>query len=157
MSLICFQFSTWHQSLVVLERKILCVTFYSSFKSFECLFLNVILTTILAFTFNVWNIEKLNGNNLKDEDGIFLTWEIYAIISRKLLPLEIEFEKNVLEGSTHEHDTFMKKDKLVFGSIFLNVVDSLLHHATYLRNAYETWDNLFTKHNMLVIVTIMST
>jgi hypothetical protein len=73
------------------------------------------------------------------------------------LPLEIEFEKNVLEGSTHEHDTFMKKDKLVFGSIFLNVVDSLLHHATYLRNAYETWDNLFTKHNMLVIVTIMST
>ncbi len=89
----------------------------------------------MASTFNVWNIEKLNGNNLKDEDGIFLTWEIYAIISRKLLPLEIEFEKNVLEGSTHEHDTFMKKDKLVFGSIFLNVVDSLLQHSTYLRNA----------------------
>jgi hypothetical protein len=83
-------FSTWHQSLVVLERKIICVAFYScSFKRFECLFFNVILVTIMAFTFNVWTIEKLNGNNLKDEDEIFLSQEIYAIISRKLLPLEI--------------------------------------------------------------------
>ncbi len=59
------------------------------------------------------------------------------------MPLEIEFEKNVLEGSTHEHHTFMNKDKLVFGTILLSVVDYLLHHVAHLRNAKETWDNLF--------------
>jgi hypothetical protein len=60
------------------------------------------------------------------------------------LPLEIEFEKNVLEGSTHEHHTFMKKDKLIFRTIFLNVVNFLLCHVAHLRNAKEVWNNLFT-------------
>lgn len=98
----------------------------------------------MAFTFHVWSIEKLNGNNLKDEDEIFLTPEIYAIISKKLLLLEIEFENFVLKGSTHEHHIFMKKDKLIFGTIFLNVVNSLLRHVAHLRNAKEVWNNLFT-------------
>jgi hypothetical protein len=36
----------------------------------------------------------------------------------------------------------MKKDKLVCGTIILNVVDSLLHHVTCAETAKDAWDNL---------------
>jgi hypothetical protein len=39
----------------------------------------------------------------------------------------------------------MKKDKLVHGTIFLNVVDSLLHYLACIKIAKDVWDN-FVQH-----------
>jgi hypothetical protein len=36
----------------------------------------------------------------------------------------------------------MTKDKLACGTIFLNVVDFLLHHVTHATTAKDAWDNL---------------
>jgi len=35
----------------------------------------------------------------------------------------------------------MKKDKLVHGIVFLNVVDSLLHYVACTKIAKDVWDN----------------
>jgi hypothetical protein len=37
----------------------------------------------------------------------------------------------------------MKKDKSACGTIFLNVVGSLLHHATHAKRVKEAWDNFY--------------
>jgi hypothetical protein len=44
------------------------------------------------------------------------------------LPSKVEFGEIVLERSNFEHHLFFK-DKVVHGTILLNVVDSLLHHV----------------------------
>jgi hypothetical protein len=36
----------------------------------------------------------------------------------------------------------MKKDILAHGTILLNVVDFLLHYATYAKATKDAWDNL---------------
>jgi hypothetical protein len=38
---------------------------------------------------------------------------------------------------------FKKKEKLVCGTILLNVVDSLLHHVARVEIAKDTWDNFY--------------
>jgi hypothetical protein len=43
------------------------------------------------------------------------------------LPSKIELGKFVLKWNGHEHHMFMKKDKLVHKTIFLNVVIFFLH------------------------------
>jgi hypothetical protein len=58
--------------------------------------------------------------------------KICEIISGKLLSLDIKFQGIVLEGNTYGHCTFMKKNKLVHETIFLNVVDFMLHHVTHM-------------------------
>jgi hypothetical protein len=34
------------------------------------------------------------------------------------------------------------KDKLAYGTIFLNIVDSLLHHVTSAKTTKDAWENL---------------
>ncbi len=68
--------------------------------------------------------------------------DLWEIISRMLLSSKIEFEKIILEGGVHKHHMFMQKNKLVHGTMFLNVVDSLLHHVACVKNAKQAWDNL---------------
>ncbi len=58
------------------------------------------------------------------------------------MPPEVEFEKNDFEGGIFEQCLFMKKDKLVHGTIFLNVVDYWLHDVTCVETAKDAWDNL---------------
>jgi hypothetical protein len=58
-----------------------------------------------------------------------------------LLHPKVEFGDIVPEGSTLEHCLFMKKDKLVHGTLFLNVVDSLLHNVACTEIAKDVWDN----------------
>ncbi len=63
------------------------------------------------------------------------------------MPLYVEF--GVPKGSIHELHMFMKKYKLVHRTIFLNIVDFLLHHPTHAKSAKNIWDNLyatFEKH-----------
>jgi hypothetical protein len=62
----------------------------------------------MVSTFNVQNIEKLNGNNLhtwKMKMEFFLhekdLWEIIG--TKKNLPPKVEFFKKILEGGTFEH------------------------------------------------------
>jgi hypothetical protein len=56
--------------------------------------------------------------------------DLWEITSKELLPQEVEFGEIVPKGGTLEYHLFMKKDKLTCGTIFFNVVDSLLYHAT---------------------------
>jgi hypothetical protein len=56
---------------------------------------------------------------------------------------KIKFGKFVSLGTTHEHCMLMKKDKLACGTILLNVVDSLLHHAAHAKSVKEAWDNFY--------------
>jgi hypothetical protein len=100
----------------------------------------------MASTSCALNMEKLNGNN-------FHTWKVTTkfflheiflqeITSKELLPLEVEFGEIVCKGITLEHHLFMKKDKLTYGTIFLNVVDYLLHHVTHVEIVKDAWYNL---------------
>jgi hypothetical protein len=57
------------------------------------------------------------------------------MILGEVLPLDIEFGKFVLKGSTHKHHIFMKKYKLVHEIIFLNIVLLSLHHVAHAKNA----------------------
>ncbi len=59
-----------------------------------------------------------------------------------LLPSKIEFEKIILEGGVHKRCMFMQKNKLVHGTMFLNVIDFLLHHVACVKNTKQAWDNL---------------
>jgi hypothetical protein len=53
------------------------------------------------------------------------------------LPSKVKFGEIILEGSIFEHHLFMKKDKLVQGTILLNVIDSLFHHVAHGRIAKD--------------------
>ncbi len=58
------------------------------------------------------------------------------------MPPKVELEEIILEGGTIQHHLFMKKDKLVCGTIILNVVDLLLHHVVCAKIAKDAWDNI---------------
>jgi hypothetical protein len=58
------------------------------------------------------------------------------------LPPKVELGEIILERGTIQHHLFMKKDKLVCGTIILNVVDSLLHHVACAKTTKDAWDNL---------------
>jgi hypothetical protein len=90
---------------------------------------------------------------MEDEVGILLhETDLWEIILGELLLLKVEFGKIVPRGGTLEHCLFIKKDKissnliilkLVHGTIFLNVVDSLLHHVTCAKTTKNAWDNFY--------------
>jgi hypothetical protein len=88
----------------------------------------------------------------------FLLHEIFLwkITSQRLLSSKIEFGKIILEGGIHERCIFMQKDKLVGGTIFLNVVDSLFHHVACANIAKEAWVS-FTTHHMYMFVYYICT
>ncbi len=67
--------------------------------------------------------------------------DLWEITLRDLLHPKVEFGKIVPKGGTFEHRLFMKKDKLVHGIVFLNVVDSLLHYVACTKIAKDVWDN----------------
>jgi uncharacterized protein YehS (DUF1456 family) len=95
----------------------------------------IVLITIIACSFDVQSIEKLNGNN-------FHTWkmkiqfflhekDLWEIISKELLPSKIEFEEMFLKENIHEFIFFHEERQVVSLNIILNVVDILWHHVTY--------------------------
>jgi hypothetical protein len=55
----------------------------------------------------------------------------------------LEFGKNIFEGGNFEYCLFIKKDKLVHQTIFLNVGDLLLHHVAHAETIKNAWDNLY--------------
>jgi hypothetical protein len=57
------------------------------------------------------------------------------------LPPKVELGEIILGGPI-KHHLFMKKNKLVCGTIILNVVDSLLHHVACAETTKDAWDNL---------------
>ncbi len=62
------------------------------------------------------------------------------------MSLEVEFGEIVCEGITLEHHLFMKKDDLIYGTIFFeNVVDYLLHHVTHVEIVKDAWE-IFVQH-----------
>jgi len=67
------------------------------------LFFAIVLFIIIASIFYAQSIEKLNGNKFhtwKMKMEFFLhEMDLWEIASRKLLSLEVEFGKIVLEGS----------------------------------------------------------
>ncbi len=67
--------------------------------------------------------------------------DLWEITLGKLLHPKVEFGEIIPKGGILEHCLFMKKDKLVHGTIFLNVVDSLLHYVTCTKIAKDVWDN----------------
>ncbi len=69
---------------------------------------------------------------LEVENEISLAWQKFEIVLGKLLSLDIKFQGIVLEVNSYEHCMFMKKNKLVHETIFLNVVDFMLHHVTHM-------------------------
>jgi hypothetical protein len=80
---------------------------------------------------------------MKDGDGIFLALEGFVgdhLI--KLLSPKVEFGEIILKGSTLEHYLFTKKDELAHGTIFLNVIDFMLHHVARVGTTKDAWDNL---------------
>ncbi len=66
--------------------------------------------------------------------------DLWQITSRKLLPPKVEFGGIIPEGGTFEHFLFTKQDKLVCGTILLNVVDFLLYHVTCVKTTKDAWD-----------------
>ncbi len=110
-------------------------------------FFGIVLLTIMVSTFDVQSIKKLNENS-------FHTWktniefllhenDLWKNIWAKLLPWEIEFEKIVFEGRIYEHRMFMKKNKLACWTIFLHIVDFLLHYVACVKSVKKiAWDNL---------------
>jgi hypothetical protein len=90
---------------------------------------------------------------MEDEDGILLhEKDLWEIILGELLLLKVEFGKIVPKGGTLEHCLFIKKDKissnliilkLAHGTIFLNVVDFLLHHVTCAKTTKNAWDKFY--------------
>lgn len=83
---------------------------------------NIVLVAIIACSFDVQSIEKLNGNN-------FRTWkmkmefflhekDLWEIISEELSPSKIEFEEMFFKENIHEFIFFMEKDKLFHQIIF---------------------------------------
>jgi hypothetical protein len=97
---------------------------------------------------------------MEDEDGILLhEKDLWEIILWELFSLKVEFGKIAPKGGTLEHYLFIKEDKissnliipkLAHGIIFLNVLDSLLHHVTCAKITKNAWDNFCatfeTKH-----------
>lgn len=74
---------------------------------------NIVLVTIIACSFDVQSIEKLNGNTWKMKMEFFLhEKDLWEIILEELLPSKIEFEEMFLKENIHEFIFFMEKDKL---------------------------------------------
>jgi hypothetical protein len=122
------------------------------------LFFDIVLLTIMASTFDVWCIEKLNENSFhmwKMNMEFFLhEKDLWEIIWEKLLSWEIEFGEIVLEGRIYEHHMFMKKNKLACWTIFLHIVDFLLHHVACVTSVKKSLGRLmcnFLKNDMLTI------
>ncbi len=59
------------------------------------------------------------------------------------MPPKVEFGKIIFEGGNFEYRLFIKKDKLVHQTIFLNVVDFLLYHVAHAETIKNAWDNLY--------------
>lgn len=95
----------------------------------------------MATCFDVQCVEKLNDNNIhawKMKMEIFVSGNnLWEITLRKLLPPKIKSQKIDPKGNLHEPCMFMKKDKLAHETIFLNVVDSKLHHVSCAKNAKD--------------------
>jgi hypothetical protein len=53
------------------------------------------------------------------------------------LPPKIKSRKIDPKGNLHEACMFMKKDKSAHEAIFLNVVDSKMHHVSCAKNAKD--------------------
>ncbi len=129
--------------------------FVESSKALGVLFCGIVLLTIMASNSNVQNIEKLIDYNfhtwkIKMEFSCMHEKEMWEIILGELLLLKVEFGKIAPKGGTLKHCLFIKKDKissnlfipkLVCGTIFLNVIDSLLHHVTCAKTTKNAWDN----------------
>jgi len=73
---------------------------------------------------------------------VFFLYEndLWEITLRELLPSKIELGKFVFKWNNHEHHMFMKKNKLVHKTIFLNVVKffSHLQHMQKLKKKFGT-------------------
>lgn len=54
----------------------------------------------------------------------------------------LSLEKLFLKGRIYEHRMFMKKNKLACWTIFLHIVDFLLHHLACVKSVKKAWDNL---------------
>lgn len=61
--------------------------------------------------------------------------DLWEITLGELLPPRIKFGKIVPKGGIHDRQMCMKKDKLACGTIFLNVVDSMLDHVACVKSA----------------------
>jgi len=59
------------------------------------------------------------------------------------LPSKVEFGKIIFEGGNFEYRLFIKKDKLVHQTIFLNVVDLFLHHVAHAETIKNARDILY--------------
>jgi hypothetical protein len=114
----------------------------------------------MASTFDASSIEKLNGNTfhawkMKMESLLHEKdlWEItLGNYYTPKLNLERLFLKEVLE-----HCLFMKKEKLVHGTVFLNVINFLLHYVACTKIAKDVWDNFcatFEKRHMTIIASL---
>ncbi len=68
--------------------------------------------------------------------------DLWEITSKELFPPEVEFGEIVPKGGALEYHLFMKKGKLACGTIFLNIVDSLLYHVACAKIGKDAWDNL---------------
>ncbi len=64
--------------------------------------------------------------------------DLWEITLGELLPPRIKFGKSVPKGGIHDHQMCMKKNKLVCGTIFLNVVDYMLDHVAHVKSAKKT-------------------
>jgi hypothetical protein len=64
--------------------------------------------------------------------------DLWEITLGELLPPRIKFGEIVPKGGIHDHQMCMKKDKLACGTIFLNVVDSMLDHVACVKSAKKT-------------------
>jgi hypothetical protein len=69
--------------------------------------------------------------------------DLWEIILGELLDQRLSLEKSFLKELLMNIAMLMKKNKLACGTIFLNVVDSLLHHAAHAKSVKEAWDNLY--------------
>jgi hypothetical protein len=68
--------------------------------------------------------------------GFFLHLkDLWEITLGELLSPRIEFGEIVPKGGIHDHQMCMKKDMLACGTIFLNVVDSMLDHVAHVKSA----------------------
>jgi hypothetical protein len=113
-------------------------------QSFLCLFFNIGLFIVMPCTYDVWTVEKLSMGIvfiLESWSCILFCVKLFCetSLSNRLLP-NIEVERIVLEASPYEHHLFVKKNKLVCETIFLNVINLLLHHVTCVKSAknFET-------------------
>ncbi len=80
--------------------------------------------------------------------------DLWKNIWAKLLPWEIEFEKMVFEGRIYEHRMFMKKNKLACWTIFLHIVDFLLHYVACVKSVKKKLGTTYVQHLKNHMLTI---